>query len=294
MTATPIPACIAPQQDDRELIEGIRESQNYDKAKRWSGGEEVVEMASSVDYCGKGAVVIAVGTERRIAIVPIRCKNWRCPTCGPILSRLWSRRIAEARPQRFMTLTCDPALHKGPQDAYEGMKAALPILIRTLRAGGVNIEYAATWELHASGYPHLHLLTKGDYIPDGWLSSVWGKLQMGSIVDIRKVDDVKGAACYVAKYVAKALAAAKATVRFTRLVQVSRHFFEAVLFKRENAPKGSTAIVHTRRHYAQVVSLLVEEHGFTFHMDNDSNTFFVLPPKHLSWEEVVSLLNSVV
>jgi hypothetical protein len=263
-------------------------------ATRYGNHKEAVEKCHATDYCGKGSIVVAISSTQRIVVVPIKCKSWRCPTCGPILAKFWANRLTGAKPQRFITLTGDPKLWPTPQSMYEAMKAALPKLVRILRLKGMNFEYAAVWELHKSGFPHIHLLQRGSYIPQHWLSSIWRSLGCGDNVWIEPVKDAKHAAFYTAKYMSKAVGILHTAVRVTKVIQVSKGFFEKTLFKKSDAAPRCEACVRTQRHAANVIELLVEYHGFTLAEVEGVAAFALTPPPRMTWVDTLALLNRVL
>jgi hypothetical protein len=263
-------------------------------AARYNGHQEAVEKAHAIDYCGKGSIVIAITSNQRIAVVPIRCKCWRCPTCGPILGKVWAHRIEGAKPQRFITLTGDPGWHQTPATTYDAMKEALPIMVRKLRAEGIRFEYVAVWELHKSGFPHLHLMQKGDYVPWKLMKSIWEQLKIGSHVHIETVDDVKRAAFYVAKYISKAVATLHTGLKVTKTIQVSKRFFETRLIKKANEGRRCEGVIRTRMHMAAVVDLLVTHHGFEIVAVEGSAAFGLAPPARMTWLETLALLQNVI
>ncbi|GAI55298.1 unnamed protein product, partial [marine sediment metagenome] len=64
-------------------------------------------------------------------------------------------------------------------------------------------EYMAFLELQRNGTPHFHVLTRGSYIPQKWLSDAWHSLTGAFKVDIRQVRRVAGAVAEVTKYLTK-------------------------------------------------------------------------------------------
>lgn len=199
----------------------------------------VLAQAASFPPCRPGVIAIWDPADDSITITPVRCKKWTCPRCGPILARIWAKRIGDAKPQRMLTLTCDHKRFPHPQAAYEAMKRALPRLFRLIRSDIGPMEYALVWEIHEDGYPHLHMAHRGRYIPQKWLSRTWDNLGLGPIVDIRQVKTAKGAAAYMAKYMCKTVAAGKDGIRLSRVIQASRRFFERSVFSvRSYVPPG--------------------------------------------------------
>lgn len=213
--------------------------------------------------CGRGAVIVAEADGSRITIVPTRCKTWFCPHCGPILARLWGDRIAHAKPERFITLTADPNRWPRPDLAYDAIREAWPKLVRLIRQRIGPFEYALVWELHASGYPHLHVCQRGSYIPQKWLSAQWDALGIGSIVDIRSISTHRGAARYATKYMLKTVTTTAKAFTLHRVVTASRHFFTTGLIKYSPAKSSKTITAHTMTHPADVARLLIGTYGYT-------------------------------
>lgn len=228
-------------------------------------------------YCGKGAIVLTLPDNPVVVIVPTRCKHWTCPTCGPILARYWSDRISKAKPERFITLTADPKRWPRPDLAYDAMRETFPKLVRILRSRGIRFEYVAVWETHESGYPHLHICQKGDYVPQKLISQIWSGLGVGSIVDIRQVTTQRGVACYVAKYMAKSIAKRESGFRILKIVQSSRHFFEKVLVPEKRSSDARVKAIHTRLHAAQVVWTLYRLFGYVLDRDNETKCLRLIP-----------------
>jgi hypothetical protein len=277
-----------------EYVEGVSRNAREEADKRFGLHKEAVKKAAAIDYCGKGSIIVAINSSQQITIVPIRCKSWRCPKCGPILGYYWAHRIEGAKPQRFITLTGDPKLHQTPALMYGAMKAALPKLVRRLREVGIKFEYAAVWELHESGFPHLHIMQKGGYVPWKLLKYLWVSLGIGTHVHLETVDDAKRAAFYVAKYISKAVASLHAGLKITKTVQISQHFFEKSLLKRPENGYRSEGVIRTRRHVAEVVTLLVSHYGFTLADVEGTSAFALSAPPKLSWEDTLRLLTEIL
>jgi hypothetical protein len=211
--------------------------------------------------CKSGTVVILNSITHQVTILNARCRTWKCPTCGPILRNIWTNRIADAKPQRFITLTCDPSRWPRPDLAYEAMKEALPKLVSKLRKLVGTFEYCAIWELHESGYPHLHIAQRGKYMPKKLISDLWNELAIGYIVDIAAITDRRGAAAYVAKYITKTVEKAKSTLALTKVIQYSKHFFPPAMLLKKPRLDDHTVACYTRcPPYTVMMDLLTRYH----------------------------------
>jgi hypothetical protein len=186
---------------------------------------------------------------------------------------MWANRLASARPERFITLTCDTKRFPDPRAAYAAMKDALPKLVSVLRKLCGPLEYAAVWELHESGYPHLHLAQKGKYVPINLLKKVWNDLGIGFCCDIRNVDSHQRAARYVAKYMTKTVSDGKKALGITKVIQVSRHFFDKT--GREatpHLPHVATA-VYIRKHPSDILFYLIDKCHYALDLTRCDNYF---------------------
>lgn len=153
-----------------------------------------------------------------LEIAPVRCKKWDCPHCHQINRRRVIAIAMASKPKAMLTLTVSAKMHPTPTDAATALKEGLRLLrLRLKRHPRLsNFEFMAVFEKHKSGYPHLHLLIKGDYLPWKWLRRVWEEITGSYHVDIRKISNRGMAAFYVAKYIGKDLTAFEGCKRWWR------------------------------------------------------------------------------
>lgn len=135
-------------------------------------------------------------------VVPMLCGKYNCKYCGPRRVEMWRSLIELAEPERFITLT------RVGQTLHEVGRVATT-LVQRLRRRKYQFEYCMTFEQHKNGYFHIHMLQKGDYIPQKVLSDCLRSATHGFsyVVDIRRC--VPGTAGYVTKYCTKVLAASE-------------------------------------------------------------------------------------
>jgi len=103
---------------------------------------------------------------------------------------------------RFVTLTSsDQAINPIQQDFRR--------LIMRLRRRGIVKDYIRVVEIKNDGRQHIHMIFRGNYIAQAYLSYLWEKLHQSPIVDIRQVmlfsDTLGKAAAEMAKYMSKEL-----------------------------------------------------------------------------------------
>lgn len=149
---------------------------------------------------------------------PVRCKRWSCEVCA-IRNR--NRVIAIARaanPRALLTLTVRSTDYESPEAAAEALKRGLRLLrLRLSRhKRALDFQFLAVFEKHKSGYPHLHLLIKGKFIPWQTLRTMWEAITGSYQVDIRKIKSQGQAALYCAKYIAKDLSSFPGCKRWWR------------------------------------------------------------------------------
>ncbi len=239
---------------------------------------EKLTLISSRDYCGKAGAVNILDHATRLEVIPLFCHSWGCPRCGLRKGREWIKRISAQKIERFITLTCQTTRFANPQVAAAEMKAAFAVIVRRIRRKFGKFEYGGFWELHKSGYPHLHILSVGSYIPQKWLSLQWKSLGIGFIVHISQVKSARQCARYVAKYLVKGARRTWEAFPNMRLVQVSAGFDgggngEAV---KKAAPGGKLVRVEAR--FPQIVEYLMLDLGFMWVDDDDQGRVYLRAP----------------
>jgi len=243
---------------------------------------EKLTFIKSRVYCCKASLVRVHRESRRWVDVPLSCKTWGCAKCGPRLGRLWLRRIIAGNPERCMTLSCHTKRFLTPRDAALKMKAAFEVLVRRSRATFGVFEYTAVWELFKNGYPHLHILQKGTYLPQKWLSRQWDSLGVGYIVNIKKVHNTRQCSGYVAKYLLKGARRTSEALRPMRLVQVSRGYSTEVNTEAPMARDPGWKTVFIKAEFGEILDFLVVNMGSELTGENDDGSVEGRGPPDLS------------
>jgi len=172
------------------------------------------------------------------AAIGLHCGKWPCEFCAPWKrSRLIARGI-RGKPNRHIVLTsvlrnditavqaCRELIRawarvylhikrelKKPLELRWKLKSNNRSLRRELNvldkvredeaAGLTETAYGWFTEATQNGWPHMHILFRGPYIPQDWLSEQMGELTRSPIVWINKIEDIPRKVAYAAGYCAK-------------------------------------------------------------------------------------------
>lgn len=154
-------------------------------------------------FCGETSIV-ATSNFGQVAM-PVKCKRWGCPNCVEWKANCLMARCIEGRANRFITITC----REGQFGSKEANAAAIAKAWRTAvqrwrRSKNYHrCEYICVFEPHENGWPHLHVLWKGHWIDQKWLSRQMQELLNSPIVHVSKIKGARSAAFYVGKYFSK-------------------------------------------------------------------------------------------
>jgi len=96
---------------------------------------------------------------------------------------------------RLLTLTSSPESGDFQRD--------FRVLIKRLQRRGLIEDYIRCPELSGTGLRHDHILFRGSYIDQAYLSYLWGKIHGSPVIDIRCVYRRHRLACYLASYLSK-------------------------------------------------------------------------------------------
>lgn len=119
-------------------------------------------------------------------------------------NRLYQRAMSGMRVGgnlKFITLTTSLEAVAAGKD----IRASWRALLQRLRRRNLCSGYVKVMEYTKAGLPHMHLVVRGPWISQSWLSQVWAEIHLSPIVDVRRVQRKDGAASYLAKYMGKSL-----------------------------------------------------------------------------------------
>ncbi len=98
---------------------------------------------------------------------------------------------------RLLTLTTSP------EASSRNYQADFRKLQMRLKRRGLIEDYIRCPERTESGLRHDHIIFRGSYIEQAYLSYLWAKIHDSPVVDIRRVRGRHSLACYLANYLAK-------------------------------------------------------------------------------------------
>jgi hypothetical protein len=159
--------------------------------------------AGATMFCGEQSIMASSHFGQVAA--PVKCKRWGCPNCQDWRQRCLQARCIEGKPNRFVTFTCRRDYFKTKEQAAKAMVAAWRTIIQRWRRLNKwhKVEYIAVFEPHTSGWPHMHILWKGHWLDQKWLSKQAEELLNSPIQFVSMIRDGRSAAFYVAKYFSK-------------------------------------------------------------------------------------------
>lgn len=244
--------------------------------------------------CGTGALIGSTPDGSKVQVIPLTCKSWSCPKCGPRKQASWAQRIAQAEPQRHIVLTSDPARYHTCLEALYAMKAALPALSKLIRTKLGVSEHVAAFEFTREGWPHIHILQRGVYIPQKWLSKAWDNLGPGPVVFLRSIHSRKQAAQYVTKYLLKSAGETAAMVPGLRILTATRRFFPEEAPPETDETQEITVWHYLRMSAEEVVYKLTSRFKFeVLDIDNEDVVSLRAPPTGTTCydtQEVITIL----
>ena len=212
------------------------------RTREWMGG------------CPSAQSLIAYSQLMQIDLVlMLPCRRWGCPHCGIVRASDLSRRIVEAKPNKFITLTVANSLFESPRHAYDETRRRLPKWSAMVRKKLGNFEYVRILEVTRLGYPHYHLLARCKYISQDTISKMWDGLTGAPLVDIRQIRPGQNSVNYCCKYLRK-----QAYCAFTsRRVSWTSHFFDAS----PKVKRDDWKLVQKEHRLAHPTDVIVEQWG---------------------------------
>jgi len=201
-------------------------------------------------------------------LISLNCKQWSCRTCAENKIRRLSALTRDAKPNRLLTLTVDPARWETPRHAFDGTRRQIPTLFAGLRKRFGDIQYLRVTELTKKGWPHYHFLLRSNFLPQPVVRNAWQELTGATIVDLRQVKQSFRAYGYLVKYLSK----------LHKIEWTERHVsYSRTFFKEPVTPKATGLNLLEATLLEQHPSSFLAEHYAGERITQVSNTMFQLP-----------------
>jgi len=154
-------------------------------------------------FCREWTLVKTCEPERLCR--PLTCKSWGCTFCQPTRRAQLIAKAISGAPERFITLTVNPRVADSPSSRLRILVRGWNLIMKRLRREHPDgdLAYLCVVEETRAGEPHLHILFRGPFIAQSYLSNCMAELAESPIVDIRKIRNPLEAVRYVAKYIGK-------------------------------------------------------------------------------------------
>lgn len=144
-------------------------------------------------------------TGQHIVVFAMKCKSWTCPECSKL--RRWAliREAKMGHPNKFITLTVNPFWFDDEKDRASELAKAWRLIVAAYRHKWPNreCEYLAVFEATQRGEPHLHIMFRGGWVDQKWLSAQMRARMGAPVVDVRVVKGPQQVSEYVTKYISK-------------------------------------------------------------------------------------------
>jgi len=154
-----------------------------------------------VDVSGK-TIVLVNPSDKKIMYLPYRTRFDY--DYAKRIARKWKK--IGYREGIFLTLTLDPKRFSSLAQAYTALLWGWNKISTAIRKKFPCVEFARVVEFQESGNPHLHVLVFGvNFIAIEWIRKLWEeKYQLGTQINVKRIENSKGAIRYLLKYLLKA------------------------------------------------------------------------------------------
>ncbi len=187
-------------------------------------------------YCGEMTIVKSRGDH--LAATTLRCRSWTCPECVDGRKAQLIAQAHRGHANTFITLTVRRDSYADPTLAAKALANAWRIIVKRagrerdrdrtknpypfgandgnhwdlngrsswpnqVRFKGKSLQYLAVIESHKSGWPHLHILVRSEWIDQDWLAEQTKELLDAHRVDVERITKKSQVNAYVAKYCGK-------------------------------------------------------------------------------------------
>lgn len=157
-----------------------------------------------MSLCGEGTL-LADGVQEKAAVTR-RCKCWTCDNCVDGRRTRLKREAERGNPSIFLTLTTRRLSDRTAAEEARLQSKWFAELMRRMakRTSRKRVQFLIVRESHKSGWPHMHVLIRGPYVPWQWIRAEWLAISGSDRINVKAVNNRGHAAGYIASYVKKA------------------------------------------------------------------------------------------
>lgn len=206
--------------------------------------------------CSRTTTIIKQEGQRCI-VFKGKCKSWSCEECSKLRRRALIKEAKDGKPNRFVTLTVNPNWFDGPEDRAARLAKAWRLTVAAYRHRWPTrkLEYLAVFEATKLGEPHLHIVVRGDFISQKWLSGQMKKRMGAPIVDVRQIKKQSDVVKYITKYISKR------NIKFGTCKRYWRSGgYLAVSPRQERQKRNAGAVFYVlNKHYLRYAEILLEQ-----------------------------------
>lgn len=234
-------------------------------------------------YCGERTLVKA--KLDHIEATTLKCRSWTCPDCEPQRKRQLLAQALRGKPNTFITLTVKRSRYADPSMAAQALAQAWRLIAKRalrerdrdrtkspypcgandgeewdlngkaswpnqVRFKGKALQYLVVIEAHKSGWPHLHILARSEWIDHKWLAAQTKELLDAHIIDIQRINRRSQVSGYCAKYTGKCAHKFGTTKRYWQSGSYQLEKYKPPPSKGEKW----TDIEHSNKHLVQIVN----------------------------------------
>ncbi len=133
------------------------------------------------------------------------CRSWPCDECRPGRTKRLVFEAKSGQPNLFITLTTRRRPGGSPAAAARSLANAWRQVRREyVRVHGQgSLAFLSVFEETQHGWPHLHIVARGKWVDQRWLSKRMGALINAPIVWVKAIKGLGQIAAYISKYIAK-------------------------------------------------------------------------------------------
>lgn len=170
--------------------------------------QQAKPLAGDLDRppCGSGVILCIDQDTDTLLAIPTYCHRWDCEPCARANVARIRAMAAAGKPTRILTLTTRPRPFLPVDVAVRWIRKCQRKLFAKIRKEFGNTPYMSFLEFHKSGWPHLHILLRGAYIPQRMLSDWWLQISGSFKVHVQQVSNTWKGVQEATKYYLKSAA----------------------------------------------------------------------------------------